>query len=137
MPLFPATQSSNKGFHLCLGSWLIPLSWLTHCPKNQFIESYTSTKFGLYSYHLPLAWSNSAINLLLVWSMLFLYWLTKRHYLICYWLVKYYNSHSEPVLNKFLPRTISISEHNLPPRNKTEVEFKDANLPSHAWKAIF
>lgn len=61
--------------------------------ENQLLEWYTSTKFGCYSFHFPFAWNNSnnsMINLLLIWSMLFLHWFIKRHYPLCFWLVKYY-----------------------------------------------
>lgn len=52
------------------------------------------------------------VNLLLLWSMLFLYWLIKRQYpemlLGC-------KIPAEPMLSKLLAKTISLSEHNLSP----------------------
>ena len=76
------------------------------------IERYTSDKFGPY----PFVWKNSIINLSLVLSMLFLYWLIKGYYLyaICLW---NHNSQSRPVLNKILANNIiSFSK----PWNKTK-----------------
>lgn len=43
----------------------------TDSTENQCTESYTSTKFGLYFFHLSIAWNNSVINLSLIWSISF------------------------------------------------------------------
>ena len=66
-------------------------------------EAYTLTNFE-FNFHLHLAWSHSVINLLLVWNMLFLYGCMKRHYPVYLW--NYYHSHSEFMLNPFLPKTV-------------------------------
>ena len=44
---------------------------------NQLTQRHNSTKFGFYSFHLPLAWNNNVINLSVVWNMLLLYWLLR------------------------------------------------------------
>lgn len=72
----------------------------------------------LIPFIVPFVWKNSIINLSLVWSMLFLYWLIKGHYLYAIGLWNY-NSQSRHVLNKKLANIISFSEHNLP-WNKTK-----------------
>lgn len=129
--LFPATCSGKQGLSLCLGSWVFLLSWLTQCPENKLVKLTPQLNLNFSPIIFPLCGT-------IVWSIYCaIESIFKKHYPLCSWFVKFYSFHSEPMLNKFLPKTISISEHNLPNRNKTEIELKVANLPSYAWKVFF
>ena len=112
----PLTSCPNReGPEPAADSWKDRLSWE---PTFLLVERYTSTKCGLSSFHLPFAWNHSVIILILVLTILFLYWLIKRHYPGLWSIIMNCNSHSEPGLNKLWANTISVSEHNFA-MNKT------------------
>lgn len=73
-----ATYTGSKGPKAAADNQL--LVGMTDSYQDQLVERYTSTKCGLCFLHLPFAWSSRVINLSLVCSMLFLYWLIIRHY---------------------------------------------------------
>ena len=83
LPSLATCPSNVSPWQLNVSSWLDKRTLSrTHCRNLDL------TKFGLYSFHFPLARNHSVINLVLVWSMSFLHWLIKRYYPVCNWLVK-------------------------------------------------
>ena len=108
----------------CAGSWKSGPGWISCLPWDPTSwKRYTSTKFELYSFHLPLAET-------IVW--LIYHWLGVCYFSVGFGLLRNiilyaigmcsYNYHSKHVLNKLLAKTILVSEHNLLHKQKDNHE---------------
>ena len=112
---------SSKGPKLSTDIQL--LDGRTDSSDNQFRERYTSTRFGLYFFHLFFAWNNSVINH--YWFEACYFFISLLTDIILYgiglWniIIINYNSHSELVLNELLAKKISVPEHHFPRQNST------------------
>lgn len=110
---FPSNMLLQQG--MCVLRWQLKVnsSFIKpFLPRNLTCMNVYLNLICTYFYHLPLPRTVRVINLSWVWSMLFLYWLIKRHYSVCHWLVKLLQWICLP--NKFLAKKISVYEHHMP-----------------------
>lgn len=103
--------------YFCAGSWKSALVWLHLSPKYQLVSDTPQTKIGLYAFHCP--WPGTIVWFLYhCFGVCFFIGLLKDIILYATGLWKYYNSHSEPVLNKILAKQSHSLSIILPPETK-------------------
>lgn len=83
--------------------------------RTDLIERYTSTKFGLYFFHLSLP--GTRVWLICHWFGAYYFFIDLLRNIILY-AIGLRNFHSEVVLNTLRAKTNLVSEHNLQPETK-------------------